>query len=229
VSDHVAITAAIAEAARLIGRETSEEETLQAIVRAARQSLPDFDHIGITTIDRHGTPTTRALIGDLVQPMDALQYELREGPCYDTLRGEAVVTAPRLRHDQRWPNFVPRAVQMGLRSQLAVKLFLDQEGTLGGLNLYSTSSDDIDRDAEQVAELFAAHAAVALGVAHERAGLNLALQSRKVIGQALGILMERYQMDEDRAFAFLARASSHGNTKLRDVAQQLVDEVNQPG
>jgi len=50
--------------------------------------------------------------------------------------------------------------------------------------------------------------------------------ARKVIGQAIGILMERYEMNEDRAFAFLVRASSHGNVKLRSVAQELVDQRN---
>jgi AmiR/NasT family two-component response regulator len=77
-----------------------------------------------------------------------------------------------------------------------------------------------------MADLFATHAAIALGHAEERENLNQALQSRKVIGQAIGILMERYQLTEDRAFSFLVRASSHGNIKLRDVAAELVDEAN---
>ncbi|CAA9423524.1 MAG: hypothetical protein AVDCRST_MAG35-2142, partial [uncultured Quadrisphaera sp.] len=91
---------------------------------------------------------------------------------------------------------------------------------------YSTLSDDVDEQAEPIADLFAAHAAIALGNARERATLNEALQSRKVIGEAIGILMERYDMNEDRAFAFLVRASSHGNVKLRDIAQELVDQRN---
>ena len=33
-------------------------------------------------------------------------------------------------------------------------------------------------------------------------------------------------MNEDRAFAFLVRASSHANIKLRDIAQELVDQGN---
>jgi hypothetical protein len=109
---------------------------------------------------------------------------------------------PRIHHDQRWPRYVPAAVELGLRSQLAVRLYLDDQGTL------------------------AAHAAIALGNARERENLNQALHSRKVIGQAVGILMERYEMNEDRAFAFLVRASSHANIKLRDVAQELVNRAN---
>jgi hypothetical protein len=109
---------------------------------------------------------------------------------------------------------------------LAVKLFIDEQATLGGLHMYSTDSAGLDPDAEGVAQLFAAHAAVALGRAQEVGGLEVALASRKVIGQALGIVMERYSVDEDHAFSFLARASSHSNAKLRDVAQVLVDQGN---
>ncbi|GGO78858.1 ANTAR domain-containing protein [Nocardioides deserti] len=118
------------------------------------------------------------------------------------------------------------AVGRGLKSQLGLPLHVGEDGAFGSLNFYSTSSEDISEEAKASAELFAAHAAIALGHAQERETLNQALRSRKVIGQALGILMERYQIDEDRAFDYLVRASSHGHLKLRDIAQQLVDERN---
>jgi GAF domain-containing protein len=217
---------AIADAARSINHRRTLDETLQAIVEVARASVPGFDEVGISTLHKDGKVQTRAATGDLVHQLDDLQYGLGEGPCVDTLRQVHVVVAPRIHHDQRWPRYVPAAVELGLRSQLAVRLYLDDQGTLGGLNLYSTTSDDVDPEAEGTAELFAAHAAIALGNARERENLNQALHSRKVIGQAVGILMERYEMNEDRAFAFLVRASSHANIKLREVAQELVNRAN---
>lgn len=220
------IAQAIAVAARSINQTQSIEETLQAIVDAARDSVPGFDQVGISTLHKSGKVETRAATGKLVHQLDELQYDLGEGPCVDTLRETDVVVAPRIRHDQRWPRYVPAAVELGLRSQLAVRLYLDDRGTLGGLNLYSTTSDEVEPESEATAELFAAHAAIALGNARQRETLNEALQSRKVIGQAIGIVMERYEMNEDRAFAFLVRASSHANIKVRDVAQELVDQRN---
>jgi GAF domain-containing protein len=217
---------AIASAARSMNHKRTLDETLQAIVEVARASVPGFDEVGISTLHKDGKVQTRAATGDLVHQLDDLQYGLSEGPCVDTLREAHVVVAPHIQHDQRWPRYVPAAVERGLRSQLAVRLYLDDQGTLGGLNLYSTTSDDVDPEAEGTAELFAAHAAIALGNARERENLNQALHSRKVIGQAVGILMERYEMNEDRAFAFLVRASSHANIKLRDVAQELVNRAN---
>jgi GAF domain-containing protein len=137
-----------------------------------------------------------------------------------------VVVVPHIRHEQRWPRYVPEVARLGLRSQMAVKLGLDDNGTLGGINLYSTVRDDIDPDAESIAELFAIHAASALGSAVRIDQLNQAMHTRKVIGQAIGILMERYDLSEERAFRFLVRASQSGNVKVRDIAQRLVDEGN---
>lgn len=217
---------AIAAAARTINHSHTVDEALLAIVQAARTSIQGFDQVGISLRHKDGRIETRAATGDLVHQVDQIQYDLGEGPCFDTLQGADIVVAPRLRQDQRWPRYVPRAAQLGLRAQLAVRLYHDDRGVLGGLNLYSTMSDEIDNEAKDTAELFAAHAALALSHVHERETLNEALHSRKVIGQAIGILMERYQMDEDRAFAFLVRASSHSNIKLRDIAQELVDNRN---
>jgi GAF domain-containing protein len=224
--DRQDIARALTEAARGISRQGSLEETLNAIVNVAQGSLPGFDQVGISLLHRKGNVETKAATGDLVWTLDKVQYELGEGPCVDTLRDKVVVEVPNLRHDQRWPRYVPRAVNEGLKAQLAVKLYLDEEGTLGGLNVCSTTREDIDPEAVQMAELFAAHAAIALGYARERENLNEALYSRKVIGQAIGLVMERYNLTEERAFAFLVRGSSHANIKLRDIAQAMVDEAN---
>jgi hypothetical protein len=73
--------------------------------------MPGFDQVGISTVDRKGNVTTRAATGELVWILDRLQNALGEGPCVDTLRKARVVVAPRIRHDQRWPEFVPRPSQ----------------------------------------------------------------------------------------------------------------------
>jgi GAF domain-containing protein len=215
----------IAEAARTLYKPRSLDETLQTIVEVACNSVPGFDHAGISTVEKNRKVETTACTSDLVLRLDAVQYELREGPCSAVLHGNEPFSVSILQHEQRWPRYVPHAREAGVQSQLAVKLYLD-ENTLGGINFYSTTSDDVTDDARALARLFGTHAAIALGHAQERAGLSEGLQTRRVIGQAIGILMERYEMNEDRAFAFLIRASSHRNIKLRTIAQELVDEAN---
>jgi ANTAR domain/GAF domain len=219
---------ALASAARTVNQaDVTVDETLDVLVRAARHSVPGFDLAGISTVDSEGTATTRAVSDPLVMKFDELQYSLNEGPCLDALGSPHVVSVPRIRHEQRWTRYVPEVVQMGLRSQLAVKLSVDGNGTLGGINLYSTISDDIDPEAEHIAELFALHAATVLGAVNQIHHLNQAMHSRKVIGQAMGVLMERYGLQEDNAFHFLVRASQHDNIKVRDIAQEIVDKANE--
>ena len=215
----------IAEAARTLNKPRSLLDTLQTIVEVACNSVPGFDQVGISTLERRGEVETRAFTGDLVLRLDALQHDLAEGPCWAALQEGDAVSVSHLATERRWPRYVPQALAAGVRSQLAVKLYLDR-GTLGGINFYSTAHDEVGAEAQALARLFATHAAIALGHAQERETFTEGLVTRRAIGQAIGILMERYGMNEDRAFAFLVRASSHANIKLRSVAQELVEEGN---
>jgi AmiR/NasT family two-component response regulator len=74
--------------------------------------------------------------------------------------------------------------------------------------------------------LFADHAAIALARARTEATLWEAIEGRKVIGQAQGILMERFGLTGDQAFAVLRRYSQDSNVKLRDVARKLISTGN---
>ena len=218
------VAAALAEAARHLGETQDLDATLQAIITVARDSMPEIDHVGISVGHRDGRVETQVMTDDLVMRLDELQYTLGEGPCLHAMQSGAHVVVQHARHEQRWPNFIPAAVALGLRSQLGVRLNVGEQ-TVGALNMYSVTADDISPETEQMAELFAAHAALALGHAQRLDNLNAALASRKTIGLALGILMERLDVDEDRAFAYLTRISATTETKLRDVAAQVVDEL----
>lgn len=224
MSEHSArLAAALAAAAETINAPRSLDEVLDAICQAAQDAVPGFDHVGVSIMRQAGKIETLSGTDQLVWDLDALQYQLDQGPCVDAIRGntESVVVVEHAHHDQRWPTYMPRAVKAGLRAQLAVRLYAEDE-TYGGLNLYSTQQERIDPEAREIAQLFATHAAIALGWARHDEQLNEALSTRKVIGQALGIIMERYQIDEDRAFHFLTRASSTSNIKLRTIAQEVV-------
>lgn len=218
------IAAALAEAARTLNRQ-SYDDILKSIVDAAALSLPGIDHVGITIAHSDGRLETLASSDDLVRELDALQYELGEGPCVYAIEAGDVVTVNHLRHEQRWPRFVPEALALGLKAQMGLQLHADTQ-KMGGLNLYSTEVEEIDPDVQHLAELFAAHAALALGFVRRDEELTSALATRKTIGQAIGIVMERHEVDEDAAFGYLRRVSSTTNTKVRDVAAELVRQAN---
>ena len=120
------VAQALAVAARALYEGQSLDETLQRIVEVARDSVPGFDHVGISTVDRKGRVETRAVAGDLVRILDSVQYDLQEGPCMDALRGADTVVAPDLGQDGRWPRYAPTAVEHGVQAQLAIKLYLDE-------------------------------------------------------------------------------------------------------
>ncbi|MFC5727854.1 MULTISPECIES: GAF and ANTAR domain-containing protein [Nocardioides] len=226
IEDHDDVATALTQAAKAIHSPRSLDETLDAIVHAAQQTVPGFEHVGISIVHSGGKIETRAGTGQLVWELDDLQYRLHEGPCFDSIRSGPVMLMADSRTEERWGRYLPAALAKGLRSQMGLRLYTD-DGTLGGLNFYSTASPGIDPDALQLAELFAAHAAIALGRARYEHQLNESVASRQVIGTAVGIIMERYQISDERAFQFLVRASTTSNIKLRAIAQEIVDTANE--
>jgi GAF domain-containing protein len=220
---------ALAAAARLMNTTSTTDEALDLIVHAAQNSLAGIDHVGVSVVHKDGLITTEAATDDLVRQVDALQYELREGPCVSAITTQTPVVAIERGHKQDvWPRYVAASERLGVRSQLGLLLFADHR-TLGALNLYSTSTDVLDPEIVHLAELFAAHAAMAMGKVRTVEQLHEGMHARQIIGQAVGILMERHDLTEDRAFAFLSRASQTSNIKLRDIAQELVTSAQARG
>jgi transcriptional regulator with GAF, ATPase, and Fis domain len=220
------ISEAISRASRAINAPNGLESQLGVIVDVARNSMPEIDHAGVSVAHRDGTVETKAATSELVHRLDQLQYSLGEGPCLHAIEADPVVLVEEARTDTRWPRFMKSAVECGLRAQLGLRLYLDEQ-TRGGLNLYSTSSDTIHSETQDLAELFASHAALAMGRVRVEENLNAALASRTTIGIALGLVMERYGMDRDRAFAYLTRIASSSETKLRDVAEHIAEEASE--
>jgi len=111
---------------------------------------------------------------------------------------------------------------LGVASVLAVELTDVDDRRIGSINVYWTRPRQFTADDVAFANIFARHGALALSRSLDEAGLNVALDSRKLIGQAQGILMERYELDESRAFEVLRRYSQDHNVKLRQVAEHLI-------
>lgn len=212
---------ALAHAARRLGEVSSVEETLSEIVHHAQLSVPGADHVGVTLVHPDGSFATLAATGEKVRELDDLQYALGEGPCLQAIEEDAVVHVPDVLRETRWSGFMSEAARRGLRSQIGVRIFADQMGR-AGLNIYSEQQQGLDSRSAEAADLFAAQAALAMGKARAIDQLEQGMHSRQRVGVAVGILMQRYSMSEERAFAYLVRASSHSNTKLRDVAAEVV-------
>jgi hypothetical protein len=222
---HVDVAVAMSEVAAYLKAPIDLDETLKLITRSAADTIPGVCDASISITTREGVIETLAPTGPIVTRADHLQYELQEGPCLDAAIAEPVVLVDDLATDPRWPDFGPKAAALGFGAQVAFQ-FRAAPHVRGALNLYALEPRTIDRDAVHLGGMFASQIAVAMGWARQDENMNEALATRNVIGQAVGIVMERYHLDSDRAFAFLVRLSQGGNVKLRAVATRIVDQAN---
>jgi hypothetical protein len=160
---------------------------------------------------------------------DQLQYEAGQGPCLDAIWAQDTVQIDDMTTEQRYPDWARRvAEQTGIRSSLSCRLFTDKD-SLGALNLYAPQPQAFAVETRGEGLAFAAQAAGALHSARDKEDLRAAMATRNLIGQAQGILMERFKMTAEQAFAVLSRISQQSNVKLRDVAQRLIDTGETPG
>jgi hypothetical protein len=201
------------------------DDTLRVITAGAAEAVPGVDFASISITGKDRGIQTLAPTDDLALRADELQYEIGEGPCLDAVLDEPIVQVDDIATDLRWPQYGPRAAkELGIGSQLAFQ-FRAEPHARGGINLYSHQSHDLTVESRQIGAMFANLAAVALGWNREHTNLNEALKTRNDIGQAVGLLMERYRLDPDRAFSFLVRTSQAGNIKLREVAAGIIEDA----
>ena len=210
----------LSELARELQADISTEALLNHIARAAVTEVDGARYAGITLLTGKEFATAAAS-DELTGRLDRLQYQAGEGPCLDAARQHKTVRCDDLRAEARWPRFARQAVGLGVLSVLSIQLFAGED-SFGALNLYAANAAAFGPDSESTAILLASHAALAMAAARTQAGLQTALDSREVIGQAKGILMERYKITGVEAFGLLVASSQAVNRKLRDVAEHLV-------
>jgi GAF domain-containing protein len=213
----------------LAGR--SLEDVLTEIVAIASRGIPGAESTSITLV-KGEKAFTAAHFGEMALAADELQYQEGGGPCMDAGRGNVVLRVDDMRTEERWPDYVPRVLETGVRSSLSVPLPY-QGSSIGALNVYSTqpsafSGPESLEAGLEVAETVAV--AVANAESHWQLGeqarnMRLAMDSRAVIEQAKGVLMAQRKVDADVAFEILREASQRYNRKLRDIAVGIVDSV----
>lgn len=222
------LTAVMSRLARALQSEHgSVEDTLQAITSATVSGVPGAEFAGVTLVTGRRRLENRAATDPLVTALDTLQAEVGQGPCLQSVWEQETVRVDDMSTEERWPRFASRAAGMGVASMLSFQLFV-QGDNLGALNMYAQVPGAFDQSAEDMGLIFAGHAAVALVGAQHEAQLVGALDFRDVIGMAKGMLMERYHIRPDQAFALLARVSQETNVKLRDVAARWVHAGRSP-
>jgi GAF domain-containing protein len=202
------------------------DDTIERICEYAKRAV-GCDEAGIMLVHGRQQIETAAATSQRVGESHNLQIVHDEGPCLEAIEGEPSYTSPDVANDPRWPRWGAAVADLGLRSALSLRLET-RARRYGSLNLYSEQIDAFGADDLAVGAIFVQHAAIAIANAHNEAGLQVAIDARKLIGQAQGILMERFDIDPERAFEFLRRQSQAHNVKLRYVAEWVVDHRATP-
>jgi len=223
------LAARIAAAAREMRGDADVAETLNTAVELAAELVDGCDQAAVSIVTAKQHIDTPAATSDLAVRGDQLQSEVQEGPCLDAVWKHGLIYSPDLGADPRWTTWGPHVIEeTPFRSLLCLRLFTNQD-RLGALNLYSERVDGFSEQDQEEGVALAAHVAVALAAAQRIDSLGDALISRTVIGQAQGILMERFQIDAAAACATLARVSRDSNVKLHRLASELVLTRKVPG
>jgi len=211
----------LADLARQLQQEVGTEDTLEKVVAAAIALIPGAEEGSISVVSGRTKVVSWAASSALPDDMDTLQSETGQGPCLDAAFDAEVVDVRDMAAETRWPDFASRAAQAGVGSMLSFRLFVSGDD-LGAMNLYNRTPGAFDEESRDIGSPFAAHAAVALAQVQQRDDLRAAMDTRDLIGQAKGILIERHRLTARQAFQLLITVSQHRNVKLRDVADELV-------
>lgn len=209
-----------------VHREGSLEETVEAVLGFALSAI-QCSYAAVMLQGSQGRLEMVAATDPLVADLEVAQREVGAGPDVDLAKDRLGVLVSDTRSDHRWPRWAKEADAVGIRSMLGARLYTERS-TVGTLNLYDVRENYFDLDDQSVVNLLARHAAIALARSRHLDNLWQAIDARKRIGQAQGILMARYGLDEDQAFQLLLRYSQNENRKLRLVAEEVVQTRGLP-
>lgn len=199
------------------------ERTLSELTEAAVALIDGVDCAGVLLI-KDGDFTTLAGTSEVARTLDHAQRDTGEGPCVDAAERDVIVRCNDLRTDSRWPRFSKVAISAGVLSVMSFRLYTKGADS-GALNLFGFGTGSFTAEPEALGAMLATHAAISLVTANRQLQFESALASRDLIGQAKGIIMERFNVDSVRAFELLRRVSQESNTPVKVIAARLADRA----
>jgi GAF domain-containing protein len=207
--------------------------TLSAVVAKAEKLLPcRWAIVAVTqTLEKEPARLTASSDFDLATRIAGIAAKAGASPGITAFESGKVVVCSDLTLGDDYPHYSKGMLdQTPVRSVLSVPL-QNADGPLGVLTCYADRTNVFDDQAVEVARTLGDLAVLAIEAAlgEDKAdNLQMALLRSRTIGAAIGILMERHQLNASHAFKLLERVSQHTNTKLAQVAAELVNTGNLP-
>jgi hypothetical protein len=205
--------------------DTDSETVIAELAEHAAAEIPGAQYAGVTVTRNAKHIDTPAATHTWPILLDEIQQRHREGPCLTAAWEEKTIYVADLETDGRFPLYSRDALeQTPIRSIMAFQMFIAGE-TMGALNVYAEQPNAFGPASRDIGLVFAAHSSVAWNAARRDEQFKRALASRDVIGQAKGMIMERYGVDAVQAFEVLRKLSQDSNVALVQVAADLVGKA----
>jgi GAF domain-containing protein len=208
---------------------------LQDAATRTHDRLGDVAGVAITSAVAGGDPLTAGASTSLAAEVDRVQYAIGVGPCLDALREGRETYVPDLAHDSRWSRYGVEAAALGVRCSLSVPVVGGQSEVVGVVKVYSAEVDGLDERQRRTGHEFALEVAGGVGLANTLVSTSLelddrieAMDTRRTIDLATGLLMGRVGCSPEEAFGLLRRESQNHNLKVQAVAADLVGRASVP-
>ena len=195
--------------------------TLNEIAESATRAVPGAQYAGLTMVSKKEGIRNVAATHPYVVALDDLQRSVQDGPCLTAAWENHTVRVDDLSAEERWPAYQASALDLTpIRSIVSFQVFAGERAS-GALNFFAERPHAFTDDAVELGLIFATHTAIAWGMLRRDEQFRSALSSRDDIGQAKGMLMERFDIDAVRAFELLKRLSQDTNTPLHEIAKRV--------
>lgn len=237
LADNDDLQTSLADLAALVTGTRGLDELLALVATYAAHAIPGADGAGVTLlrVDRPDNRVQALAASDpFVAEIDQIQYvTVNEGPCITAALEGRTVRSGSLGGEKMWPRSGPRVGRLGVHSALSLPLVLPGQ-VVGAINVYARGKDVFDDHAQELGELFAAPAAVAVHNAHTLSQaialttqLQAALTNRPIIDEAIGLIRSRSRTGASsvQARERLQTMSQQEHVKMVEVAGHLVDEA----
>lgn len=225
MSEHNQVHLRLAQLVRDLDEEGISEQDglINELTQAAVDYVPGAAAAGMTVVEHGRSVRTIGATTSDANALDSIQERHGAGPCLSATWDHHTVRVDDFSTDERWPQFFRSAMaETPMRSSLSFMMFTDH-GSMGALNLYAHRPHAFTDDSVEMGLIFATHGAVLWGSLRRESQFRSALASRDLIGQAKGMLMERFGIDAAHAFGLLTQLSQESNTKVVEIARQVVE------
>ena len=222
------VAAALVDFAAALPTYRTAKDVLSAVADFCTELVP-VDGVGVLLVEEGNliVATANSEEGAIIERLEA---DLEEGPCTECLRiGQQVVASDLRSVVDRYPRFVPRALEAGVAGIHALPMSGPGQ-VVGALDMMTREPRELSQSQVAVAQMIADVGMAYLyavqlhrGSAELAEQLQQALDSRIPIEQAKGMLAERHDEDLRSAFERIRRHARSSQQKVHRVAEQIID------